>query len=366
MTNLETTGTPAPRAAANRPRRFGFGDRPWRMRGRRVTPPMGLVAVAVLAVLGYMVPTLVFGTHGMEVLLNGVLLGLMALSVGFLLNLLGWVSFGAAVFSGGGAYLFAILGVSSQMQLMTAAVLAVVGATLGAILIGLIFVRSRALVFTMLTLALGQLLLQFVSLDPLRKLTGGSDGLSVQYNGTLLGLSARQLADPVVFWPVVWTVALAAWALAQTVTKTRLGRMLRGIRENEPRMQHAGFGTYLPKLAAFGISGFLGAVAGVLQAVHTGFISPDLLGFGASGNAIIAALIGGYGSPFGAVLGGVLLIWGQGQFGAGGQLYLYTGIAVVVVISLFPQGIVGLLQSGWRQISHRLRRQKGVDDAVVD
>lgn len=310
-------------------------------RARRLLSP-GLITGVAIVVVGYLVPGQIFAAHGMTVLVNGVLLGLSALSVSFLLDLLGWVSFGAAVFSGGGAYLFGILCVSWNQSVTSAAILAVVGATIASVLIGLIFVRSRALVFTMLTLALGQLLIQVVSLDGLRSVTGGSDGIVVTPTGSLGSLSATDIADAGLFWPLVWTVAIVAVVVVTVIGRTRLGRILRGIRENEPRMRHAGFNTYLPKLAAFGVAGLLGAVAGVLQAAHTGFVSPDLISFGASGNAIIAALVGGYSAPAGALIGGILLIWGEDRFGASGELYLYTGIALIVVLAVFPRGIVGV------------------------
>jgi len=318
-----------------------------------------------VAVLGFFVPWLISSANGMTVLVNGLLLGLMALSVGFLLNLLGWVSFGAAAFSGGAAYLFAILCVSSKMNLMPAALLAVAGSVLGGLLIGLVFVRSRALVFTMLTLAFSQLLYQVVSLDQFSSATGGTNGLVVTYKGTFFGLSSNQLADPAQVWPLIWAVVIVATGACYLVSRSQFGRVLRGIRENEPRLQHSGYDTYLPKLAAFGIAGLIGAVAGVLSAVNVGFISPDLLTFEASGTAIIAALIGGYETAIGPVVGGVLVDWAQNEFGSTGNLYLYTGIAVIAVLVLFPHGLTGLATELWRRTTRLLRplpRRKAARD----
>jgi branched-chain amino acid transport system permease protein len=317
-----------------------------------------LAASVVITVLGFFIPTVITSANGMTVMVNGLVLGLMALSVGFLLNLLGWVSFGAAAFSGGAAYLFAILCVSAKMSLTEAAVLALAGSVVGGMLIGLVFVRSKALVFTMLTLALGQLLYQVVTLDQYSGATGGTNGLVVAYHGTFFGMSAAQLADPVQVWPLIWGVAVILVAACYLVGRSRFGRVLRGIRENETRMQHSGYNTYLPKLAAFGIAGFIGAVAGVLSAANVGFISPELLTFEASGTAIIAALIGGYQTAIGPVIGGLLMDWGQNEFGSTGHLYLYTGIAVIVVLVLFPRGLSGLAVELWQQGGRQVRRSR--------
>lgn len=296
-----------------------------------------------IAVIGFLVPSMISSPNTMTVLLDGILLGLSALSVGFLLNLLGWVSFGGAAFSGAAAYLFAILAINSHMSLLLAVVVGVAGATAVSGLIGVIFVRSKALVFTMLTLALGQLLLQVVSLTGLSKYTGAANGLIISYRGTFLGLDANALTNASTFWPVAWAAVIIAVFGCSLLARSRFGQVLRGIRENESRLQHAGYNTYLPKLAAFAVAGLMGACAGALQALNIGFVSPSLLSFSACGTAIIAAIVGGYESPFGPVLGGILMIWGQNEFGSTGQLFLYTGIALVVVLTVFPRGITGLV-----------------------
>jgi branched-chain amino acid transport system permease protein len=155
-------------------------------------------------------------------------------------------------------------------------------------------------------------------------------------------MSPAQIADPGTFWPVVWSVAVLAVATVLLIARSRWGRLLRGIQENEDRLRHSGFNTYLPKLAAFTFAGLLGGIAGVLQAMFIGFASPDLLSFNASGNAITSSLIGGFENPVGPIAGAVLFKWGQDQFGATGQLYLYTGLALMIVLVVFPRGIVGV------------------------
>jgi branched-chain amino acid transport system permease protein len=85
------------------------------------------------------------------------------------------------------------------------------------------------------------------------------------------------------------------------------------------------------------------------------FVSTDLLTFGASGTAVVAALIGGYRSPYGPIIGGVLLTYGENFFGSSGNLFLYTGIGIVVVLVAFPGGIAGLAGTLWRLGVTRVR-----------
>jgi len=314
------------------------------------------IAVVVMA-LGYLVPSVIGSVSTMTVLLNGIVLGLLALSVGFLLDSLGWVSFGAAAFSGGAAYLFGILCVSGNSAVLPSAGYAVLLATAASLLIGMIFVRSKLLVFTILTLALSQMILQVVSLDSLSGTTGGSDGLVINDHGSLFGLSPLELTEPGHLWYLAWTIVMLAVLAVLAVRLSRAGRLLRGIRENESRLQHSGFDTYWPKVLAFGFAGLLGALAGVLQAMSIAFVSTDVLSFGASGTALVAALIGGYRSSYGPIIGGLLLTYGENYFGSTGQLFLYTGIAIIVVLVVFPTGISGVLDWLWRTGKSRVRRE---------
>jgi branched-chain amino acid transport system permease protein len=318
----------------------------------QVRPRIG-VAVVVLA-LGYLVPSAIGSASTMAVLLNGIILGLMALSVGFLLDTLGWVSFGAAAFSGGAAYLFGILCVSENTAALPSAVYAVLLATAASMIVGLIFVRGTLLVFTMLTLALCQIVFKLVSLNSLRRTTGGSDGLVINFHGGVFGLSPLEVTQPRHLWYLAWTIVVVAVLAVTLIGGGRPGRLLRGIRENEVRLQHAGFDTYWPKVLAFGFAGMLGALAGVLQAMSIAFVSTDVLSFGASGTAVVAALIGGYRSAYGPVLGGLLLTYGENEFGSSGQLFLYTGIAIVVVLVVLPDGVAGALSWLWRNGTARI------------
>jgi branched-chain amino acid transport system permease protein len=69
-----------------------------------------------------------------------------------------------------------------------------------------------------------------------------------------------------------------------------------------------------------------------------------LLDFVTGGHALVSTLIGGVGTVAGPVLGALLYVIGQDQFGATGHLELLTGLAVVLVIVAFPEGIMGFIR----------------------
>jgi branched-chain amino acid transport system permease protein len=223
-----------------------------------------------------------------------------------------------------------------------------------AAMLGALIVRTNPLAFMMLTLAAGEMVSHAVLLEGLRDYTGGADGLVVRVNGSILGIDAARFADPAQLWSFAWIVAvlvgLALWAIA----RSRLGAVLRAIRENEERMRFSGFNTFLPRLIGYVLVNVVAAIAGFLHVLNAGFVSPESLGLFVSANTLVAALIGGISGSLGPILGGLIFSFPQDEFGARGLTQLLTGVAIVLFIVVFPRGVVGGLSSlskrlGWRR-----------------
>lgn len=317
------------------------GDTPVRLK-------TGLIVVALIA-LGMLVPSLLKSTFYLGLLINAIELGIAAVAIGLLAHQCGLVMFGAAGFTGGATYLFAIAIVQFDWNVTAAAAFCLVAATLLSLLIGMLVVRARPLPFAMLTLALAQMLHSMVLITDFRSVTGGDDGLTLKWSGSFFGLSQAQLARPETFWRVAWIALCAVLLLAWIVGQSRTGQILRATRANEERMRFSGFNTYVPRVLAFALAGFVSAISGLLMALHSAFASPELLDFATGGNALVAMLIGGASTVSGPVLGALLYVIGQDQFGASGHLELLTGMGVVLVIVAFPEGAMGFLRNGVRR-----------------
>lgn len=306
---------------------------------------------AIVVLAGLFLAPAVLSTFYLGLLVRSALLGMAALGIGFLMCQCGLVMFGVAAFIGLPAYLVGIAAVSWGWGTAGAVVFGLAASTLFAFGVGLLMVRARPLPFAMLTLALAQMLKSVSTLQPLRPYTGGSDGLTITFNGSFLGLDASQLAAPQTFWPVVWLALCAAVLIAWLAARSRFGQVLRAIQSNEERMRFCGFGTYLPRLAAFTLACFIVSLSGVLIALNTAFASPELLDFGTGGNALVSMLVGGASSVLGPVLGALLYTWGQDVFGTTGHLELLTGAGVVLVIWLFPQGLLGFVRQSLKRLA---------------
>jgi branched-chain amino acid transport system permease protein len=280
-------------------------------------------------------------------------LGILAIGIGFLAHRSGLISLGHTAFYGGAAYGVAIAMAQWGWAPLQAAIFAVIGGTVLAVVIGALSIRITGFGFLMLTLAFAQAIYQLSILTSVRSVTGAFDGLGISFQSgqTFLGMDQAQLGAADTFWPLAWTALVLITFGLWLVGRSRFGTVLEAIRENEERARFSGYNTYLPRLAAFTISGFCASIAGVLFALKAAYVSPDVLSFVTAGDALIAAIVGGFTILAGPVVGAGLYIYAQGQFGDTGNLQLYTGLALIIVLIFLPGGITGYSMS----LFHRLR-----------
>ncbi|CAN5460663.1 branched-chain amino acid ABC transporter permease [soil metagenome] len=339
---------------------------------RRPSSRRGLVIGLVLGVAvllgGLSVPYVISDTYTMGLALEAALLGLLALGIGFLGRHLGLISLGHTAFFGGAAYSVGIAINRWEWGPLGAVGFGVAVGTLLAVVMGVLVVRASGMGFLMLTLALSQALYELCLQTRFRPLTGAHDGLLIvsDPDSSFLGLAPADVQNPGLFWPMVWVAlvlcAIGFWLLG----RSRFGTVLEGIRENEERMRFSGYGTFAPRLLAFVLSGAVASLGGALFALNAGYISPDILGFSRAGDTLIAALVGGFGSLAGPLVGTALFVWAQANLNTGGNLHLYTGAALIVVLVFLPGGLTGALQRVVRSVRRRSIRPGRPSDARKD
>lgn len=300
-----------------------------------------VIALPAIFAAGAFAPQHLAGDFVLKLANGGLLLGMLALGVAFLMSQAGLVTIGAASVYGGIGYLFAIAMSVWNLSPLAAAALSLLVVIAYSAVLGALIIRTTPLAFMMLTLAAAEMISHAVMLEGLRDYTSGADGLVVSFRGALFGLAAGDFADPARFWPIAWTFAWATGGAVWLVRRSRFGAILRATRQNEERMRFSGFDTYAPRLAAFLLVNLIAGVCGLLHVLNTGFVSPESLGLGVSTNALVAALIGGAATSIGPLLGGVIFAFAQDEFGARGFTQLLTGLAIVVFIVAFPRGVVG-------------------------
>jgi branched-chain amino acid transport system permease protein len=276
-----------------------------------------------------------------------------ALSIVVVTGWAGQVSLGQMGFVGVGG---AVAGLATKqwgLDLTIALVVAgIVGAAV-AVVVGLPALRLRGLYLGVVTLAFGLattsyfLNRQFFEWVP----TGRIE------RPPLLGQVG--LDSPTrIYYVCLGGFALMAFLL-QGVRRSRTGRVLMALRENERGAQAFGVSVVRAKLTAFAISGFVAAFAGGLLVHHQQSFSLDLVSGGQNLVVFTAAVVGGLGSLLGAVLGALYLQGGRWFLPAEFQL-LSSAVGVLLVLLMIPGGLGGSVYRGRDLWLRRVADRRGI------
>jgi branched-chain amino acid transport system permease protein len=149
--------------------------------------------------------------------------------------------------------------------------------------------------------------------------------------------------------------------------RAQLGKVAQAIGRNAARASAMGYRVSSHRMALTLLSGFVAAVAGWLYALNNAFVSQDLLGLGNSLNGVLYALVGGaehviVGPLIGAA-GFRYLTESLGRVTA--QSSLYIGLALLIVVYVMPNGLLGLLESAARRVPWRRPTRAAAPDVTL-
>jgi branched-chain amino acid transport system permease protein len=282
-------------------------------------------------------------------------------SIGFnlLLGYAGILSYGHAMFYGGGGYIAAILilgAMPNHPNVWLAVLLATLVTTLLAMAIGALTVRLYGIYFALLTLAFAQMV--YFIVEQAKGWTNGDDGLQALPNAMLplgtanvdltthlpsVGLGVfGNLGDLQLWYVFAGIVLLVVIVLFRMLTRSQFGEVLDAIRENEQRSVLIGFSAPAYRLAAFAISGGLTGLAGALRALFDGSVPIDSLSVDRSGSFVIYTVVGGVQTLFGPVAGTALIMWLENVLSAKTDAWrLIEGLIFVGMIIFFRRGVIG-------------------------
>ncbi|MBI4638702.1 MAG: branched-chain amino acid ABC transporter permease [Candidatus Rokubacteria bacterium] len=279
-----------------------------------------------------------FGNYPVKLLQEILIWGIFAMSLDLLMGYAGMISFVHSAFFGIGGYV-AALALKQWPGLLAALVLPALAAALGALVIGFFSIRVSGVYFIMLTLAFSQM---FYAYAFQVAWLGAEDGIFGVPRTSLLGVDLARAGNFHAFLLVV--AALAALALWRVV-RSPFGHVLRGIHENEARMEAVGYPVDRYKLLALVIAGTIAGVAGSLLTQLNGSISPDAFLWTTSGEALLMVIIGGTGTLGGSVLGAAAFILLQSLVSTYTERWmLILGLTFILFVLFAPGGIIGALR----------------------
>lgn len=299
-----------------------------------------------MALLGLLVAVPLLSRDGFFVDRIGrfLLLAVFAISVDLIWGYGGMFTFGQAAFFGGAGYVVGILttreGWILPLPLGVTLVAAVAASGVLALAISFFTFSGRGALrgveFAVVTLAVS------VALERLANAGGTTTG---GQNGILMTSGLGPFHRGHAFYLIAALVLVGTYLGVKGYLRSRPGLVLRGIGQNEERIELLGYDVPSVKRWTFALSGAIAGLAGGLFYVHEGIVSPAAVGVGASTLVLLWVVLGGRGTLIGPVVGAVALPYLTARLS--GTLLdswlVVVGVILVVVILVIPAGIFGFL-----------------------
>ena len=311
------------------------------MMNRKVLAIVALIVALVAPFVGYPV-----------LLMKLLCFGLFACAFNLLIGYTGLLSFGHAAFFGSAGYVTGYALTAMGLPTPVGIVLGVVASALIGLVMGGLAIRRQGIYFSMITLALAQMV-YFAALQT--PATHGEDGMQGVPRGSLFGID---LTNDLTMYFVVLAICIAGFALIVRTIHSPFGQVLKAIKENEPRAISLGYDVDKYKLTAFVLSASLAGLAGATKTVVLGFETLTDVHWAMSGLVILMTLVGGMGTLVGPILGAFIIIALENKLGDFGNFLVRTtgvewfstigesvnmviGLIFIACVLLFRRGIVG-------------------------
>jgi branched-chain amino acid transport system permease protein len=290
----------------------------------------------------YIAGSILQDTFFLRLATEALIFGGLAMSVDLLLGIVGLLSLGQAFYFGFGAYLSALV----LKEISPSFFLAIGIVTLSSIILGwiasFIALRSKGVYFALITFGLAQVAAKVVYNTRSLGASDGMMGVPILQIWTPFG--SIDTSQPGAFFLITLLTIGVLYAALKYFLTTPMGSIWHAIRCNEDRLAYVGYKSKGPKQVAFILATVVAAVSGALYPMLRGFVSPELMFFSVSGNAVVTVVLGGVGTLIGPILGSVLLTSFKSIIGTWTvHHHIVIGIIFVVIVVSAPKGLAGLL-----------------------
>lgn len=300
-------------------------------------PIVRVAAVLIAIVVAYFLPQLFGG--GNKIYTTFALIAIFAImsyGMDIILSDLGEVSLGQTVFWAAGAYTTALLVINAQWDPLPSLVVAIAVSMVIAIFLGLITIRTREFVFSLVTYASAIIAMAVVTnVD----LFGGSDGL---VGMPVLMIGPYEAGSAQDFYPVALiSVALVIYAVAR-FRRSRLGLTARMTHMNPELTTTMGFDVRRTRAVVFMLSAPASALAGWLYAFQRSYVGPDLLDQFFLLLMLTAVILPGKRILLGPLFATAILVVQQQHFSFGGDIdKIVLGGVLAAVLLTSKDGLAG-------------------------
>jgi branched-chain amino acid transport system permease protein len=259
----------------------------------------------------------------------------------YLLGRVGFISFGQPAYLatgayGAGFYLF-YFGHNPYLGLL----MGIAAGIVVSLIIGPLFVRLRGDYFALVNLALAVIIFYLMQ-KVLADKTHGDNGL--WFLTSLTSTPILDLTRPDQFFIFAFLVAFALWAFYKYLDDSIFGALCLATKINEDKVKFLGYSSFSIRLFAFVIANTTTALAGAMQAVYLGFVSPAITGPERAADPVVVTILGGVGTLYGPLVGSVVYT-GMKDVSSKiiGNWELVIGFLLVFIMLAGEKGIWGSL-----------------------
>lgn len=302
---------------------------------------------------------------------------ILAMSYNLLFGFTGVISFGHALFFGVGGYalgitiekfglsvLFEEMGLGATWAVAIGAGAGLLIAAVLGLLVGLVSLRLKGVYFALFTLAVAEMFFIFFRSF---NFTQSEDGFAVSDLPFWLNPTQSRLS----FYYFTLVMAVLTFWFIRRLMSSPVGSVMLAIRENEERAQAVGYNTLNFKLFAITISSMMAAGAGVLHVILNKKVGPEILGLGFTVDPLLSTIIGGLGTFIGPVIGAAgihlsdrllrdaVITIGETQIDVGASWNVILGITFILVVIVFPKGVVGTWNQWRARNQHPIKKETG-------
>ena len=320
------------------------------MAGETTAERTGLAAAVAVALLA---PFILSSEYSQGLLVQIAVFALAALSLDLVMGQMGQFSFGHAAFWGIGAYVSAKLTLSTSYSVwlgipLAGAVAGLIGLTVGFIALR----RTRGLELAIITLGFGVVMI--VVAGAWSSFTGGPAGLGGVPPPSIFGWKVDTSFR---YYYLVLIILGASVYLYTRFVRSRFGRAVRSINENELVASSVGISPTKFLVLTFGISAGLMGVAGALNVHNFRFVAPSQLALQFMIIFLIIVLVGGSGTVGGPIVGAVIYVWVTELLRDLSEelRFLIFGVILIVVVLVMPKGVYPTLIALLRRVRNPRR-----------
>jgi len=258
-----------------------------------------------------------------------------------LIGYTGLLSLGHAMFLAAGLYAAGLTVHYFNIDPISAFVFGAAAGLAFATAVGLVALRTAGVSFMIVTMMFSQAC--FLLILYFNDVTRGDEGIVLSEAARQIG--AFSLVDPTVRYNLALALFGGALVLCFVLIRSRVGRVLIAIRENEERVKMLGYHTFRYKLLALSLSGLLSGAAGAAYALMFGYVGATFASIEYSIYALLWVLLGGSGTILGPIVGALLMFYLVEWTSEVTESYrIVVGAALVLLTLFFPKGVLGTLR----------------------